>query len=79
MLTIGGYGLQLIHKEYGPIEKGMYIVKSEEYFYALRIGGEEATVEAYPIIFCIDNTTARMILESVMSIANIYRYVKKAH
>ena len=77
VLRFGRYGLQLSHAGPGSFEEGMYIVNSEEYFYALRLGGDEATMESYPFIFCMSNATARMILEAVMSTSNIYRYMPK--
>ena len=53
---------------------GKYIAKAADYCYACILGEEESSIEAYPFIFFLDTTTARMILHSIMNVDNIYKY-----
>ena len=46
-------------------------------YYSCQIGEEEAEIEAYPYIFYVDATTARMILQSSWESYQLYEYAMR--
>ena len=53
---------------------GLYIAMADGYYYACQIGEEEADIEAYPHVFYVNATTARMILQSSWDSYQLYEY-----